>query len=71
MRNVVKGFQFAGMAVPKAHAIKVNNSFTAIHGAKAPKAPSGRLFHEGARGRPAAIAKRPGKNVAIKDGYKV
>lgn len=70
MRNVVKGFQFAGMAVPKVHAIKVNNSFTAIHGARAPKAPSGKLFREGQRAR-SAPAKRPGKNVAIRDGYKV
>lgn len=71
MRNVVKGFQFASMAVPKAHAIKVNNSFTAIHGARAPKSPTGRLIHEAPRGKPAAIAKRPGKNIAIKGGYRV
>jgi hypothetical protein len=70
MRNVVKGFQFAGMAVPKMHALKVNNSFSAMHTARAPKAPSGRLIRPPLR-MPAPTAKRPGKNVGIKGGYKV
>lgn len=70
MRNVVKGFQFAGMAVPKAHAIKVNNSFTAIHGPRAPRAPTGMIRLAPKSPMPKS-ARRPGKNVAIKDGYKV
>lgn len=70
MRNVVKGFQFGGMAVPKMHATKINNSFTAIHGARAPKAPTGRLLRSAPKS-PIKIAKRPGKNVAIRSGYLV
>ena len=70
MRNVVKGFQFGGLAVPKAHALKVNNSFTAMHGPRAPKAPTGRLLRQGPKS-PIKIAKRPGKNVAIRSGYLV
>jgi len=70
MRNVVKGFQFSGMAVPKVHATKINSSFTSFHGTKAPKMPSGKLVRS--YKRPAIPnARRPGKNVAIKDGYKV
>lgn len=70
MRNVVKGFQFGGMAVPKVHALKVNNSFTAMHGARAPKGPTGRLLQERKSPMP-KNAKRPGKNVAIRGGYLV
>jgi hypothetical protein len=71
MRNVVKGFQFSGMAVPKQHAGRVNSAFTSLHATKAPKPPTGRGMLHNTPKSPIRQAKRPGKNVAIRDGYKV
>lgn len=68
MRNVVKGFQFSGMAVPKQHAGKINAGFNSLHTKSPPRAT--RLPHLAPKSAN-PIAKRPGKNVAIKGGYKV
>lgn len=70
MRNVVKGFQFAGMAVPKYHAGKINSSFTSFHTQASPRPPSLHLPRMAPK-TPLTVARRPGRNVAIKGGYKV
>jgi hypothetical protein len=67
MRNVVKGFEFSQMAVPKAHAANINAAFNSHHG---PKLGSSRLLHVPAAKHP-KIASRPGKNVGVRGGYKV
>jgi hypothetical protein len=70
MRNVVKGFQFSQMAVPKVHENNINSAFSSFHGPKQPALPNMRGFRSAPK-QPMVIAKRPGKNVGIKGGYKV
>lgn len=67
MRNVVKGFEFSKMAVPKEHAAGINAAFNNHH---APKIGSSRLLHVPAA-KHAKNATRPGKNVGVRGGYKV
>lgn len=67
MRNVVKGFQFAQMAVPKVHAGRINASFTSFHG---PKAPPMRMIRPAPKS-PIRVAKPVGKNLPGRRGFKV
>lgn len=72
MRNVVKGFQFSQMAVPKMHMDNINAGFSNYHGPIAPKAPKAPTMSRRPLPRDAdPIARRPGKNVGIRGGYKV
>ncbi len=74
MRNVVKGFQISHLAVPKMHAVGINNHFADFHG---PRAPNMRMLksasgHAGTFSKaPLQPVRRPGKNVAVKGGNKV
>ena len=70
MQNVVKGFQFSQMAVPKATHMGINADFNDFHTPNAPKAPSSRMMRIAPKS-PVRIAARPGKNVGIRGGYKV
>ena len=67
MRNVVKGFEFSQMAVPKVHAASINSAFNSRHG---PKLGSSRLLHVPVA-KPPKNASRPGKNIGVRGGYKV
>jgi len=70
MRNVVKGFEFSQMAVPKIHAGKINASYTSFHTASAPKAPT-RTYLRSAPKSPLRTAQRPGKNIGMMRGGKI
>lgn len=69
MRNVVKGYQFSQLAVPKMHQAAVNTHFTNFHG-PGPKGPTLHLMRNAPKS-PNPVARRPGRNVGIKGGYKV
>jgi hypothetical protein len=70
MRNVVKGFQFSHLAVPPVHVGKINSSFSSLHNASGPRVPGPRMIRVAPKST-LKVAKRPGKNVAIKGGYQV
>lgn len=73
MRNVVKGFEFSQMAVPKAIHTGINASFNNFHTPNAPKGPVSRGPHlqRMSPKSPLSTARRPGKNVGIKGGNRV
>jgi len=76
MRNVVKGFQFAKMAVPKIHADRLNAAFSSFHGPRLPPAPrvsgAGSLHtFRNAPKSPLVTAKPIGKNLPGRRGFKL
>lgn len=64
MRNVVKGYQFQKLAVPKMHSPAeergLNRGFSSLHAPRMPAHPP--------KAEVAKVAHRPGKNAGIRGG---
>jgi hypothetical protein len=70
MRNVVKGFEFSQMAVPKVHEGKINSSFNSFHGPSV-RGPTKTYLRSAPKSPLRKAPGMPGKNVGMLRGGKV